>query len=97
MNDRLALIKARHIEAGGGNGDLAWLLAEVERLEARNAERSRELQKYMWRETTILEARDRAEAEVSRLRARVAELEAFAEPILRAYTGSNTAQAVEAK
>ena len=32
MTDRLALIKARHAEAGGGNGDLAWLVAEMERL-----------------------------------------------------------------
>lgn len=31
MTDRLALIKARHAEAGGGNGDLLWLIAEVER------------------------------------------------------------------
>ena len=34
MTDRLALIKARHAEAGGGDGDLAWLVAEVERLRA---------------------------------------------------------------
>ena len=32
MTDRLALIKARHAEAGGGDGDKAWLIAEVERL-----------------------------------------------------------------
>jgi len=30
--DRLALIRARHEEAGGGDEDKAWLLAEVERL-----------------------------------------------------------------
>ena len=35
MTDRLALIKARHAEAGGGNGDLEWLVAEVERLRVR--------------------------------------------------------------
>ena len=30
--DRLALIRARHEEAGGGNGDFEWLIAEVEKL-----------------------------------------------------------------
>ena len=34
MTDRLALIKARHAEAGGGDGDKCWLIAEVERLRA---------------------------------------------------------------
>ena len=32
MTDRLALIKARHAEAGGGDAEKAWLVAEVERL-----------------------------------------------------------------
>ena len=31
MADRLALIRARHAEAGGGDADKAWLLDEVER------------------------------------------------------------------
>lgn len=32
MTDRLALIRARHEEAGGGDEDKTWLLVEVERL-----------------------------------------------------------------
>ena len=32
MTDRLALIRARHAEAGGGDADKCWLIAEVERL-----------------------------------------------------------------
>ena len=32
MADRLALIRARHAEAGGGDGDVTWLIAEVEKL-----------------------------------------------------------------
>jgi hypothetical protein len=32
MADRLALIRSRHAEAGGGDADKTWLLAEVERL-----------------------------------------------------------------
>lgn len=30
--DRLALIKARHAEAGAGDADKTWLIEEVERL-----------------------------------------------------------------
>lgn len=33
--DRLTLIEARHAEAGGGDGDKGWLIAEVRRLRAR--------------------------------------------------------------
>jgi hypothetical protein len=32
MLDRLALIRSRHAEAGGGDADKEWLMAEVERL-----------------------------------------------------------------
>jgi hypothetical protein len=35
MTDRLALIRSRHAEAGGGDADKAWLIAEVERLRYR--------------------------------------------------------------
>jgi len=33
MTDRLTLIRARHAEAGGGDADKEWLLAEVEKLQ----------------------------------------------------------------
>jgi hypothetical protein len=106
--DRLALIRSRHAEAGGGDADKAWLIAEVERLDGAirqhlqpHIEHKEDGTTWSWAcaDADLAaavyppEARDRAEAEVDRLRARVAELEAFAEPILSEYEpGSNTAQ-----
>ena len=76
--NRLELIKARHAEAGGGDADKAWLIAEVERLQIALGRKNDLYHHYRERAMNseaeangLATERDSLQAEVERLRAAI--------------------------